>query len=91
MNPTTELLNILGIALTRGQGGFTEDDLALAFEEVHKMLVQGQLGALVLEGELVLTIDEGTVLYSTAENEGGPGEPLPLEMLVENMRSAEGT
>jgi hypothetical protein len=36
MNPKTELLGILSEALTRGQGGFTEEDLALSFEEVFK-------------------------------------------------------
>ena len=91
MNPKTELLNILGIALSRGQGDFTEEELALAFEEVHNLLIQGQLGTLVVEGELNLSIEEGTVLYSVAKNEDGHGEPLPLEMLIENMRSTEGT
>ena len=91
MNLTTELLKILGIALTRGQGGFTEEELALAFEEIHNLLIQGQLGTLVLEGELNLIINEGTVLYSAAGTEDGPGKPLPLESLIENMRNTEGT
>jgi hypothetical protein len=33
MNPKTELLSGLSEALTRGQDGFTEEELALAFEE----------------------------------------------------------
>jgi len=90
MDPKAELLERLCAALTRGQGGFTEEDLALAFEEVYNMLVQGQLGSLVIEGELNLSISDGKVLYSTAKGGGGPDEALPLEMLVENMRSAEG-
>jgi hypothetical protein len=89
MDPKTELLHRLSIALTRGQGGFTEEDLALAFEEVFNMLVQGQLGNLIMEGELNLRINEGTVLYSAAKDGQGPEEPLPLETLIENMRSTE--
>jgi hypothetical protein len=91
MNPKTELLRILSVALSRGQGGFTEEELAIAFKEVHKMLIQGQIGILVLEGELNLSIKDGTVLYTAAANEDEPGEALPLETLIENMGKAEGT
>lgn len=91
MKPTTELLSILSSALSRGQGGFTEEDLAIAFKEVHKMLIQGQIGMLVLEGELSLNIKDGTVLYTAAKNGDEPGEALPLEILIENMRGTEGT
>ncbi len=90
MDPKIELLGKLTDALTRGQGGFTEEDLALAFEEVHNMLIQGQLGELVVEGRLNLKISDGTVLYSV-ENGQALSEALPLEMLIQNMRSAEGS
>ena len=89
MDPQVELLSTLSVALTRGQGGFTEEDLALAFEEVYNMLIQGQLGNLVIEGELNLRISDGTVLFSAAKDGEGSDEPLPLETLIENMRSAE--
>ncbi len=92
MDPKTELLGRLSEALTRGQDGFTEEELSLAFEEVFKMLIQGQIGELILEGRLDLRINEGTVLYSATEGGGVPlSEPMPLEMLIENVRGgAEG-
>lgn len=91
MDPKIVLLGLLSAALTRGQGGFTEDDLALAHEEFRGMLVQGQIASLVAEGKLDLRISDGTILYSAAE--GGPvplAEPMPLETLIENVRRAEG-
>ncbi len=64
MDPKVELLERISAALTRGQGGFTEEDLALAFEEVYDLLIQGQFANLVIEGQLDLRISDGTVLYS---------------------------
>jgi hypothetical protein len=91
MDPKHQLLERLSEALTRGQEGFTEEDLALAYEEVFKMLIQAQLGELILEGRLDLRINGGTVLYSAAEGGGVPlSEPMPLEMLIENVQGAEG-
>lgn len=90
MNPKIELLSRLSEALTRGQGDFTEQELALAFEEVFKMQIQAQLGELILEGRLNLRITDGTVLYSAASDGEGSEDAVPLEMLVENIRSAEG-
>jgi hypothetical protein len=46
---------------------------------------------LVLEGELNLSIKDGTALYTAAENGDEPDEALPLEMLIENMQGTEGT
>jgi len=90
MDPKTELLGRLSEALTRGQGEFTEGDLALAFEEVFKMLIQAQFGELILEGKLNLRISDGTVLYTAAKHGEGSDEAVPLEVLIENVRSAEG-
>jgi hypothetical protein len=90
MDPKTELLSRLSEALTRGQGGFTEEDLALAYEEVFEMLIQAQLGELVLEGRLNLRITDGAVLYTIAKDGQGSEEAVPLEALIENVRSAEG-
>jgi hypothetical protein len=91
MDPKAELLNRLSAALTRGQGGFSEEDLALAFKEVYGLLIQGQIGNLVTEGELDLTIRDGTVIYSAAKDGEVPLiEAVPLETLIENVRSAEG-
>jgi hypothetical protein len=88
MDPKTELLSRLSEALTRGQDGFTEEDLSLAFEEV---LVQSQIGELIVEGRLDLRIKDGTVLYSATEGGGvALSAPMPLETLIENVRSAEG-
>lgn len=70
MDPKAELLHRLSVALTRGQGGFTEGDLALAFEEIYNLLIHGQLGNLVMEGVLNLKISKGTVLYSAAKDGG---------------------
>jgi hypothetical protein len=89
MDPKTELLERLSIALTEGQGDFTEADLALAFKEVKKMLVQGQIGNLIIEGRVKLRISDGTVLYSAAKGEEGPSEAMPLETLIDNVRDAE--
>ena len=84
MDPKTELLSRLSEALTRGQDGFTQ-------EEVFKMLIQGQIGELILEGRLDLRIKDETVLYSAADGGGVPlSEPMPLEMLIENVRGTEG-
>jgi hypothetical protein len=90
MNPKHELLGRLSEALTRGQGGFTEEDLALAYEEVFKMLIQAQLGELIVEGRLDLRITDGTVLYTIANDGQGSDKAVPLEVLIENVRSAEG-
>jgi hypothetical protein len=90
MDPKTALLHRLGAALTRGQGDFTEEDLTLAFEEIYRLMLQGQIASLVIEGKLNMRIHDGTVVYWAAEESGEPGEALPLEILIENMRSAEG-
>jgi hypothetical protein len=90
MDPKRELLERLSEALTRGQDGFTEEELALAYKEVFKMLIQAQLGELILEGQLDLSVSDGTVLYTIAKNGQGSGEAVPLETLIENVRSAEG-
>jgi hypothetical protein len=91
VDPKIELLRTLSEALTRGQGGFTEEELALAFEEVFDMLIKGQVGNLVIEEELDLTIRDGTVLYSaTKDGEVPLTEAVPLETLIENVGSAEG-
>lgn len=90
MDPKVELLERLSAALTRGQGGFTEEDLALAYEEVFNMLLQGQIGNLIIEGKLGLRINDGTVLYSAAKDGEESDEAVPLEMLIENVRGAEG-
>jgi hypothetical protein len=91
MNPKTELLGRLSEALSRGQGDFTEKELALAFEEVYDLLIQGQLGSLIMEGELDLTVKEGTVFYSATKDGQVPlTKAVPLETLIENVRGAEG-
>ena len=90
MDPKIVLLSRLSAALTRGQGGFTEDDLAVAFKEVYGLLMQGQIGNLVVEEELNLKISDGEIFYSRATKGTEPEEAMPLETLIENMRSAEG-
>lgn len=91
MDPKIVLLDLLSAALTRGQGGFTEEDLALAYREIQGMLIQGQFASLVAEGKLDLRVSDGTILYSAAEDSPVPlAEPMPLETLIENVRSAEG-
>ena len=92
MDPKVEVLRRLSAALTRGQGGFTEEELALAFQEVYGLVVQGQVGNLVLEGKLDLTIKDGTVFYSAAKGGEVPlTGAMPLETLIENVRGAEET
>jgi len=91
MDPKVGLLRTISAALTRGQEGFTEEDLALASEAVYGLLIQGQIANLVIEGRLDLRISDGTVLYSAAKDGLVPlPGPVPLETLIENVRSAEG-
>jgi len=90
MDPKRELLERISEALTRGQDGFTEEELALAYEGVFKMLIQAQLGELIVEGRLNLKVSDGTVLYTITKNGQGSDEAVPLETLIENVRSAEG-
>ena len=90
MNAKVELLQKLGAALTRGQGGFTEEDLFLAFEEVYDMLIRSQLVTLVIEEGVGISIRDGVVFYAAANGNEEP-KPMPLETLIENIRSAEGS
>lgn len=54
------------------------------------MLIQAQLGELIVEGRLNLRITDGTVLYTVAKNGPRSDEAVPLGTLIENVRSAEG-
>lgn len=53
------------------------------------MLIQAQLGELILEGRLNLKVSDGRGLYPMAKNGQGSDEAVPLETLIENVRSAK--
>ena len=63
MDIEEELLKIVAVALTRGQGAFTEDELFAAYEQVYKDHVAGTFAALLLEGQLVLQVSDKEVQY----------------------------
>jgi hypothetical protein len=88
MDARVELLQSLSAALTRGQGAFTERDLALAFGEVYGMLIQSQLLGLVIDEKLNVSIRDGVVFYAAVNGEQ-VAEPMPLETLIGRMRSTE--
>lgn len=90
MNSKTEIRRILSVPLSQGQGDFPTKSWLSLSREVHNLLVQGQLGMLVLEGQLNLSIEDGTVLYAAANARDEPGEALPLESLIETVRGTEG-
>lgn len=54
------------------------------------MLIQSQLLALVIDEKLNVSIRDGVVFYAAA-NGAQESEPMPLEMLIDNMRSTEGS
>jgi hypothetical protein len=53
-----EFLKVVAVALTRGQGAFTKEELFAAYEQVHQDYVAGRLAELLLEGQLALRVDE---------------------------------
>jgi hypothetical protein len=59
------------MALGAGQGdaGFSEGDLGRVLDEVGKMKGLGAVADLILDGQMVITLDEdGTPRYQTAPN-----------------------
>lgn len=52
------LVKIVAIALTRGQGAFTEEDLFAACQQVHKDRIAGTFVELLFEGQLALVVDD---------------------------------
>jgi hypothetical protein len=59
-----QLLKVVAVALTRGQGAFTLEELAAAYDEVLANRIAGTFVELLLEGQLVLRVSEaGEVKY----------------------------
>ncbi len=59
-----ELLKKVSIALTKGQGEWTEEQLESAYQEVLGNKIAGTLAAMLEEGLLVLHVKEdGEVVY----------------------------
>lgn len=52
------LLQVVAVALTRGQGVFTKEELFAAYEQVYQDHVAGTFAELLLEGQLALQVDE---------------------------------
>ena len=64
MDIDEELLKVVAVALTRGQGAFSEDELAAAYQEVWANRIAGTFVELLLEGQLALRVnDEEEVQY----------------------------
>lgn len=58
------LLKVVAVALTRGQGAFTKEELFAAYQQVHQDHVAGAFAELLIEGQLALQVDdEGEVRY----------------------------
>ena len=79
-----ELLEKVSIALTRGQGEWTEEQLAAAYQDVLSNKIAGTLAAMLEEGLLVLHVKEdGEVLY---EAMGGDEISSSVEALIRSAR-----
>lgn len=52
------LLKIVAVALTRGQGAFTKEELFAAYQQVYHDHVAGTFASLLLEGQLALHVDD---------------------------------
>lgn len=52
------LLKVVAVALTRGQGAFTEEELFAAYQQVYQDHVAGTIAAMLLEGQLALQVDD---------------------------------
>jgi hypothetical protein len=52
------LLQVVAVALTRGQGVFTKEELFAAYQQVHMDHVAGTFAELLLEGQLALRVDD---------------------------------
>lgn len=58
------LLKVVAVALTRGQGAFTKEELFVAYQQVYQDHVAGTFASLLLEGQLALRVgDKEEVRY----------------------------
>jgi len=74
-----ELLKKVSVALTKGQGKWTEEQLEAAYDQVFGDKVAGTLAAMIEEGLLVLRLrEDGEVVYGTMEND----ETSSVEALI---------
>jgi hypothetical protein len=55
-------------ALTRGQGHFSRDELAMAAADLKQCVTKGAIAQLVLEGVASMAIQEGEVKYKAPTN-----------------------
>ncbi len=58
MDIDEELLKVVAAGLTRGQGAFSEEELAAAYQEVFANRIAGALVELLLEGQLALRVND---------------------------------
>lgn len=65
-----EMVKAVSTALTDGQGGFTEEDLMAAYQQVRRDMIGGTMAQLVLEGLAALTVEEGEVKYTGSSKAG---------------------
>ncbi len=66
MELSREQCHAIALALTEGQGGFTEEELAQACNEIAIALVAGEMAALALEGQLLLKLKDGELSYEAS-------------------------
>lgn len=57
----------VAVALTRGQGAFSEDDFIAACQQVYEDKVAGAFAELLFEGQLGLVVDDDEVKYIGVE------------------------
>lgn len=55
-------------ALSRGQGTYSRQELAMAAADLNQCMIKGNLAELVLEGKVSMVVREGEVQYTTAES-----------------------
>ena len=54
-------------ALARGQGTYSDDELAMAASDLNQCLIKGNLAELVIEGKVAMLVREGEVQYTAAD------------------------
>jgi len=80
-----ELLKKVSVALTKGQGKWTEEQLAAAYEQVFGDKIAGTLATMLEEGFLVLKVrEDGEIVYGAMGNDEISAS---VEALIRSTRS----
>jgi hypothetical protein len=71
------LLQAVSVALTSGQGEWTQEELGDAYNQVAGDRLAGMLASMVEERQLALVVEDGEVKYASP-----PGAPAPVGDIV---------